>query len=120
MLNAGNDFVAVIFIRLLYIFWFVEDSILTLAVVWAGSRLIIVLDRHLFQFRVTGERYSSIKGGILKVLSFFFLVCELRSPKSTNFTYLNYRSNSLSLSLPLALVDLLHSCLFMEFYAVIL
>jgi hypothetical protein len=45
---------------------------LTLAVVWAGSRLIMVLNRHLFQFRVTGERYSSIKGGILKVLFFFF------------------------------------------------
>ncbi|GAB5587732.1 hypothetical protein Unana1_02632 [Umbelopsis nana] len=67
MLEAGNDKLAVIFIRLLYIFWFLEDSVLTLAVVWAGTRLIKVLNRHLFQFRVTGERYTSIKGGILKI-----------------------------------------------------
>lgn len=70
MLEAGNDELAVIFIRLLYIFWFLEDSVLTLAVVWAGTRLIKVLNRHLFQFRVTGERYTSIKGGILKVCRF--------------------------------------------------
>ncbi|KAG2176232.1 hypothetical protein INT43_005466 [Umbelopsis isabellina] len=67
MLNAGNDKVAEIFIRLLYIFWFLEDSVLTLAVVWAGSRLISVLNRHLYQFRVTGDRYTSIKGGIMKI-----------------------------------------------------
>lgn len=70
MLDAGHDKVAVIFIRLLYVFWFVEDSTLALAVVWAGSRLVQLLTRHLFQFRVTGERYSSIKGGILKVKIF--------------------------------------------------
>jgi hypothetical protein len=68
-MNAGNDRIAVIFIRLLYVFWFVEDSILTIAVIWAGSGLVKVLNRHLFQFRVTGDRYSSIKGGILKVCS---------------------------------------------------
>jgi hypothetical protein len=70
MLDAGHDRAAVIFIRLLYVFWFVEDSTLALSVVWAGSRLVQLLTRHLFQFRVTGERYSSIKGGILKVYLF--------------------------------------------------
>jgi hypothetical protein len=74
MLDAGNERLALIFIRLLYVCWFLEDSVLTLSVVWAGSRLIAVLHRHLYQFRVTGERYTSIKGGILKVgLSSFSL-----------------------------------------------
>ncbi|CAM0138053.1 unnamed protein product [Umbelopsis sp. WA50703] len=67
MLDAGNERLALIFIRLLYVCWFLEDSVLTLSVVWAGSRLIAVLHRHLYQFRVTGERYTSIKGGILKI-----------------------------------------------------
>ncbi|KAI9287337.1 hypothetical protein BC943DRAFT_319551 [Umbelopsis sp. AD052] len=67
MLDAGHDRVAQIFIRLLYVFWFVEDSTLAISVVWAGSRLVQLLTRHLFQFRVTGERYSSIKGGIVKI-----------------------------------------------------
>lgn len=71
MLNAGNDKIAEIFIRLLYVFWFLEDSTLALAVIWAGSRLISVLNRHLYQFRVTGDRYTSIKGGIIKVGSPF-------------------------------------------------
>jgi len=70
MLDAGHDKVAVIFIRLLYVFWFIEDSTLALAVVWAGSRLVQLLTRHLFQFRVTGDRYASIKGGIIKVKIF--------------------------------------------------
>ncbi|CEG65181.1 hypothetical protein RMATCC62417_02015 [Rhizopus microsporus] len=71
---------AVIFTRLLYVFWFIHCTSLGIAVLISGLRLIHILEEHLKKIRSTGgPRYTSIKTGIFKirVVMGIIVVCVL-------------------------------------------
>lgn len=67
ILAERNVYVAEIFIRLLYVLWFVHCFSLASAVMLSGWRLVKILNRHLEKFQTTGPRGASIKAGIFKV-----------------------------------------------------
>ncbi|KAG1447207.1 hypothetical protein G6F46_005001 [Rhizopus delemar] len=59
---------AIVFTRLLYVFWFIHCSSLGIAVLYSGLRLTHILEGHLKKFNTTaGPRYTSIKTGIFKI-----------------------------------------------------
>lgn len=67
ILAESNLKLAQIFTRLLYIFWFIHCANLSVAVFFAGHRLIRILGGHLEKFNTTGPRYVSVKTGIFKI-----------------------------------------------------
>jgi hypothetical protein len=60
-------YIAEICTRLLYVMWFLHNTTLTGAVMYAGYRLIRILSLHLEKFKTSGERYASVKVGIYRV-----------------------------------------------------
>ncbi|KAI7879609.1 hypothetical protein K492DRAFT_188582 [Lichtheimia hyalospora FSU 10163] len=63
----SNLYVAEVFARLLYGFWFLHDASLSGAVLFAGWRLVRILNSHLARFGKDGARYQAIKTGIFKI-----------------------------------------------------
>ena len=60
--------IAEFFSRLLYGFWFYNNTVLSVAVFFAGYRLVKILNGHLAKFKESsGPRYSAVKTGIFKV-----------------------------------------------------
>ena len=59
--------VAEAMVRVLYVFWFLHCFLLALAVLFAGLRLVRILNQHLSKFQASGPRYASVKTGIFKV-----------------------------------------------------
>ncbi|KAI7858373.1 hypothetical protein BDC45DRAFT_498206 [Circinella umbellata] len=56
------------FSRLLYGFWFYNNTVLSAAVFFAGYRLVIILNSHLAKFKESsGPRYRAVKTGIYKI-----------------------------------------------------
>jgi hypothetical protein len=70
ILAQKNLYVAEIFVRLLYVLWFVHCFSLACAVILSGWRLIRILNSHLQQFPTSAPRAASIKAGIFKVTNF--------------------------------------------------
>ncbi|KAI8138695.1 hypothetical protein BJV82DRAFT_522986 [Fennellomyces sp. T-0311] len=62
-----NIGVAEALVRVLYVFWFLHCFLLSLAVLFAGLRLVRILNRHLTKFQSSGPRYASVKTGIFKI-----------------------------------------------------
>ncbi|KAI8366556.1 hypothetical protein BD560DRAFT_400668 [Blakeslea trispora] len=62
-----NLMVSRLLTRLLYIMWFVHCSSLSVAVIFAGVRLIAILRDHLSKFNTSGPRYVSVQTGIFKI-----------------------------------------------------
>ncbi|KAI9253201.1 hypothetical protein BY458DRAFT_535850 [Sporodiniella umbellata] len=70
-----NLSLAVLFTRLLYVFWFIHCSSLGFAVLYSGVRLTRILEAHLKKFNTTaGPRYTSIKTGIFKIRSVMSII----------------------------------------------
>ncbi|KAI9245213.1 hypothetical protein BDA99DRAFT_421568, partial [Phascolomyces articulosus] len=63
----SNLGVAEAMVRVLYVFWFLHCFLLSLAVLFAGLRLVRILNRHLSKFQASGPRYASVKTGIFKI-----------------------------------------------------
>lgn len=63
----SNLYVAEVFARLLYGFWFLHDASLSGAVLFAGWRLVRILNSHLARFGKDNARYQAIKTGIFKI-----------------------------------------------------
>ncbi|KAI9498121.1 hypothetical protein BDB00DRAFT_801225 [Zychaea mexicana] len=63
----SNLGVAEAMVRVLYVFWFLHCFLLGLAVLFAGMRLIRILNRHLSKFQASGPRFASVKTGIFKI-----------------------------------------------------
>lgn len=63
----SNLYVSEVFARLLYGFWFLHDASLSGAVLFAGWRLVRILNSHLARFGKDGARYQAIKTGIFKI-----------------------------------------------------
>ncbi|KAG1447754.1 hypothetical protein G6F56_009159 [Rhizopus delemar] len=75
IMATRNLAMAVIFTRLLYVFWFIHCSSLGIAVLYAGLRLTHILESHLKKFNTTaGPRYTSIKTGIFKIRSVMSII----------------------------------------------
>ncbi|CAO3597025.1 unnamed protein product [Absidia cylindrospora] len=62
------------FTNLLYGFWFMHCFTLSLTVLFAGVRLIRILNCHLSRFPPTGERYKSIRVGIFKIQALMSII----------------------------------------------
>ncbi|KAI8380884.1 uncharacterized protein BYT42DRAFT_612718 [Radiomyces spectabilis] len=67
ILDFSHYEIAVIFTRLLYIFWFIHCTGLAITVMWAGIRLINVLNQHLRKAGTSTSRYATLKTGIFKI-----------------------------------------------------
>ena len=67
ILAERNVALAETFTRLLYIFWFLHCGCLSLAVFFAGYRLINILGAHIKKFNTSGPRYVSVQTGIFKI-----------------------------------------------------
>ncbi|KAI7858374.1 hypothetical protein BDC45DRAFT_498207 [Circinella umbellata] len=59
--------VAEAMVHVLYVFWFLHCFLLSLAVLFAGLRLVRILNQHLSKFQASGPRYASVKTGIFKI-----------------------------------------------------
>ncbi|ORZ19676.1 hypothetical protein BCR42DRAFT_301952, partial [Absidia repens] len=73
-LAYSNLPVAEVFTNLLYGFWFMHCFTLSLTVLFAGARLIRILNCHLSRFPPTGERYKSIRVGIFKIQALMSII----------------------------------------------
>lgn len=75
ILAESNLPLAIIFTRLLYVFWFIHCASMGIAVLYAGLRLTHILEGHLQKFNTTaGPRYISIKTGIFKIRSVMSII----------------------------------------------
>ncbi|KAI9245211.1 hypothetical protein BDA99DRAFT_543723 [Phascolomyces articulosus] len=63
----SNLWMAELFTHLLYGFWFLDNTLISFAVIFAGVRLINILKEHLIKFPASGPRYVAIKTGIIKI-----------------------------------------------------
>ncbi|KAI9315830.1 hypothetical protein BX666DRAFT_1951912 [Dichotomocladium elegans] len=68
-LARTNVAVAETLVRVLYVVWFIHCFSLGVAVLYAGVRLIRILNDHLIKIQPSGPRYDSIKTGIFKIRS---------------------------------------------------
>jgi hypothetical protein len=60
-------YTAEVFTRLLYGFWFLHNTSFSCVVLYAGYRLVRILNGHLAKFDQTGSRYAAVKMGIFKI-----------------------------------------------------
>ncbi|KAI9315829.1 hypothetical protein BX666DRAFT_2122144 [Dichotomocladium elegans] len=76
----ANLYVAEVFSRLLYGFWFLHDTSLSAAVLFAGYRLVRILNSHLVKFTKGSVRYQAVKTGIFKIkmLVGIIIICLLQ------------------------------------------
>ncbi|KAI9307365.1 hypothetical protein BJ944DRAFT_197765 [Cunninghamella echinulata] len=77
ILAKSNIPVAIIFIRILYILWFIHCGSLGTAVLLAGWRLIRILNQHLAKFHHSGSgerRATSIQNGIFKIKAVVIII----------------------------------------------
>ncbi|KAI8096318.1 uncharacterized protein BX664DRAFT_382779 [Halteromyces radiatus] len=65
---------AEVFTNLLYGFWFMHCITLSLTVLFAGVRLIRILNCHLIKFPPTGDRYKSIRLGVFKIQALMTII----------------------------------------------
>ncbi|KAI8881062.1 hypothetical protein K501DRAFT_223763 [Backusella circina FSU 941] len=73
-LARTNVYAAEICTRLLYVFWFVHCFGLACAVLFSGSKLVRILNKHLEKFQTSGPRYTSVKTGIFKIRALMGLI----------------------------------------------
>ncbi|ORZ17269.1 hypothetical protein BCR42DRAFT_326118 [Absidia repens] len=73
-LAYSNLKVAEVFTNLLYGFWFMHCVALSLTVLFAGVRLIRILNGHLSRFPPSGDRYKSIRLGIFKIQALMTII----------------------------------------------
>ncbi|KAI8330633.1 hypothetical protein BC941DRAFT_475498 [Chlamydoabsidia padenii] len=60
---------AEIFIRLLYVFWFLHCGLLASAVLYTGIRLVWLLQSHLKKFKTSAAQEQKIQAGLFKIRS---------------------------------------------------
>ncbi|CAO3630763.1 unnamed protein product [Cunninghamella blakesleeana] len=73
-LAESNQYVAEIFIRVLYVLWFIHCFSLATAVMLSGWKLLRILDQHLAKFQNSGPRAASIQAGIFKIRSVVIII----------------------------------------------
>ncbi|KAI9498120.1 hypothetical protein BDB00DRAFT_801223 [Zychaea mexicana] len=70
-----NLWIAELFTRLLYGFWFYNNATISAAVFFAGYRLVRILKGHLSKFKESsGPRYSAVKTGIFKIQAIVVII----------------------------------------------
>ncbi|KAL0089500.1 hypothetical protein J3Q64DRAFT_1635993 [Phycomyces blakesleeanus] len=68
-LAKSNLYLSEIFVRILYVLWFFHCALLATAVLFAGVRLVGILNRHIAKFQTSGPRFTTVKTGIFKIKS---------------------------------------------------
>ncbi|CAO3634815.1 unnamed protein product [Cunninghamella echinulata] len=65
--TPSKIYLSEIFIRVLYIFWFLHCGILSIILVVLGARLLKILRRNMHNFKTSGDKAKAIQGGMFKI-----------------------------------------------------
>jgi hypothetical protein len=69
-----NVYAAEICTRAIYFSWFFNCSGLSCLVIYCGSKLVKMLEKHLKKYNTASQKYNKVKSGVFKVCSTHFVL----------------------------------------------